>query len=496
MMQFQDIVAKYDGYDLDGDGIKEIESLRFLSFENPLASVDPAQKLMVAIVEPRLFANVPGSRYTGDELLERLANLKQDLFREGRAAKFLFLQVKSSNEPAYPGGKMLLAMREFFRDIRRVFTNFEGALLIGSFPDAMVTHLWPEYNTRDKDGVLLKWYGQGGFLFSGPHFDIVLADLDGNWRNLYHESVVLDRHSFFITSDTTVSTSLGNAKVVLTNPRIVLNDNDQPTPGPLTLHDTFFINDALYTVTSLPDGTTRVEFNVTGSDPEVGQQDKGRQNPVATPKICVSRINARSIAVKPPSPLLLDADGKPQQAQGVPPHSVNMEDWHHDPNLERTLLIDYFDRNHAFRSGKFANQSFSISLIEAGLGTTAVNQGLDGLNCSRDEVPNATLLDFTRWLKRPGIFRAIATHADCHSTFFRQDDQQAALLELESGGHPWRWIEEEWEIYPIIQGPLHRRFVPISDAVGKSPIVRSLSKLFAACRMRREFCRKLRQGLL
>lgn len=228
-----------------------------------------------------------------------------------------------------------------------------------------------------------------------------------------------------------------------------MNDKGQVTPGPITLEDTFFYNDTSYSIAILPDGMTVVDFDMTWKDPEVGNQDKLKPNPIATAKICVSRINARSIAVQPPGyAAALDVHGKPQTSM----IGFEAEEWEHSPDLERTLLIDYFDRNHAFRSGRFSNLPFNISIIESGLGTVAAEQGLAGWNHTWTKVENATLLDFTRWLKQPIMFRVIAAHADAGSTFLRQNDQDATLVEGECGGHPWRWINQNGQYIPSFSG--------------------------------------------
>ena len=56
MSSFQEIVKAYDGYDLDGKGNKEIESLKFLwlrnhQFDDPTEAVDPDRKLVIVVTE-------------------------------------------------------------------------------------------------------------------------------------------------------------------------------------------------------------------------------------------------------------------------------------------------------------------------------------------------------------------------------------------------------------------------------------------------------------
>jgi hypothetical protein len=437
-MTFKDIVESYHAYDLDGDHVPEIALLQPLYqrsqfFDPPTEPIHLTLRLVLVIVESRLFQDLPGSQYTVDDLLHRLLTLKQDLEIEGFQPKFLEMAPYSG--PIHQDGKTLLAMREFFISIRNAFNNFEGAILVGSFPEASIVRTWPQSISEGE-------YRVGKTPFPLNPYEIVLADLDGNWRSLYHDSVNIEGYIFNVTPTTSVSKN--GSKVTLTNPAI--------TKVTASLQDVFWLQDANYSIKQPPGGPTTVELDLICTDPEVSPMDKGLPNHVSRPEICISRINARSIAVQPPSPRLLDANGKPQETANIPPIDMSIEAWPRDPNLERTLLIDYFDRNHAFRCGEYSDQSFGTSLIESmGLGTVAANDGLDGLNRSTEDF-NANLLKFTQWLKRPTLFRAIATHGDCYSTvlcvYDPNADLTAAQVENECGGHPWYWIEEDGKYIP------------------------------------------------
>ena len=98
MSSFQDIVKAYDCYDLDGDGVKEIESLQFMSFESQSEPIDNGKQLVLVLVEPRLLENIPGSCYSSVDLLQRLQTLKSDLLAEGIQTRFLEPRVYSERE--------------------------------------------------------------------------------------------------------------------------------------------------------------------------------------------------------------------------------------------------------------------------------------------------------------------------------------------------------------------------------------------------------------
>ena len=324
-----------------------------------------------------------------------------------------------------------------------------ASYLLDRFPAQISTRLNPEHGTGTLGGIAnVECYREAGFLFAGPRSDLILADLEGKWRELYCEKITLNRYTFFVTSATTKETY--QDKVLLTNPTIVLNEEGQPTPGPIEICDTFFIQDTGFNVTRLPTGVTKVVFDLVDKDQEVSDENAAKKNHIATPNICVSRINAQSIAIQPPS-MALDSNGRPQ----VVTTSFSEEAWSRDPTFERTMLIDYFNRNHSFRTRRYTNHSFSIGILTSmGFGTYEADEGLDGLSAPRESpVNNANLLDFIRWLKCPALFRVIVSHANWEATYLLdEDDATAALAAKEAGGYPWQWIQEGNYFKPSFKG--------------------------------------------
>jgi hypothetical protein len=442
---FENIVTNYNGYDLDSDGVNEINLLRFLwyfnhSFDQPSDPVNPDAKLVVVLVEASLINNLPQSRYSVSNLLSGLVRLGQDLAVEGRQARFLVMGDYSGAR--IQEGKTLLAIREFFKSVYSNFSNFEGALLVGPFPDAGIVRTWPGY-PPDTGG---KFYTVG--LTSGkprPH-DIVLADLDGNWRDLYYEnSTSLTGWTFQVTNTTTVRSN--GSLVLLTNAVAIAQTS--------TRRDFFWLRDANYTVFNAAKG--QVQLDLACANPEANAGDKTRPNPIARPEISISRINPRSIALQPPSSRLLDANGRPHSVPNVPFINLAGSSWPRDPNLERTLLVEYLDLNHAFRSGRYASQPFSVSLAWCDIGTVAADEGLAGLVPREANVHVPFLPDYVQWLKRPTLFRAVAAHSDASLSLFpgdrpSPDPVDYAALKAACGGYPWLWIEMNGYYVPSFQG--------------------------------------------
>ena len=452
MSSFQDIVKAYIGYDLDGDGVKEIENIQFLSFENPSEPIDINKLLAIVLVEPRLLANIPGSRYTPNDLLQRLQTLKNDLLAEGIQTRFLEMKVYSG--PTHRDGKTLLAIREFFKKIRDTYTSFYGALLIGAFPESMIVRTWPDWRTLGNDEKiekLGKTYPAGTKVYNvgrGIHAyrsEIVLADLSGNWQNLYYQQHPNLFECVFVPVSEQLSADGSKVTIKCPTGNYEINSHEY--------QDFFWIRDDEWKEVSRSADAIEILLTLKLLDPELNLADKTQPNPIARPEICVSRINAKNISVSPDA-RLLDQNRRPRRSPNSPEISTNIFDWKPDGDLERTLLIDYFERNHAFRSGQYSAQAPRISKIEFDLGFGAVNQGLDGIALPSEEVNSASLLDFIKWLKKPATIRGIAAHTSgrgaCMTVF--RDDQAYALLETESGGHPWRWIEQGNEYIPSFQG--------------------------------------------
>lgn len=451
MSSFQDIVKAFNVYDLDSDGIPEIEFLQFLSFENPQEPVGTFQKFVIVLVEQRLLGAIPGSRYSSADLLQRLQRLKNDLLSEGYQARFL--EMRTYSGPVHQDGKTLLAIREFFKQVRSNFFGFCGAILIGSFPESMIIRTWPDWRTLENPEEIKelgKTIPAGTKVYNiglGIHAyrsEIVLSDLNGNWRNLYNQQHPSMHGCVFVPASEEV---LPDNKVLLTcaTGNYSISQN--------FYQDFFWIRDDEWQEISRTSTEIKVIITLKLQDPELNQADRTQPNTITRPEINVSRINARSIAVSP-DPRLIDLNGKPKRCPITSGVSTDMLKWIRDPNLERTLLIEYFDRNHAFRSGRYSNENLRLSKITYELGLYAVNQGLDGINVpdkDREDVFDASLKDMAKWLKKSQTIRGVGTHASDVASNFRNDSDYVSL-EVEAGGNPWRWVQRNGEHVPSFDG--------------------------------------------
>lgn len=420
-----------------------VEPLPFDGAGEPVSTSDP---LVVVGVEPRLLRKLPNAEHDVEDLEQRLRQFRTDLSRDGYDARLVSIDL--TENPTHQDGRGVLAIRDFFVEVSNEYPNFEGAVLVGSFPEAMLVRRWIWSRHRSKTRVDGTEYTDVDLFRIVPEVvaersDIVLADLTGNWDELYREGPE-DLTSIRAIADPGLS--------------------EWPTDGGLftsssfevstrRFSDFFWIEDDRWDRLSSPPGTLHLRTYTDLQNPEVSQADAAQKNPIARPDIGVSRIDARHVAVSPDPTLtdvngarLVAADGKPQAVEFGYPVDVNSA-WTRDPALERELLVEYFDRNHRFRSGMYPfGLPGPAGITSAGFKAQVLSNSLKKAYptvTSGVSVGDATLLEYVDWLKSESVLRGIFSHADgTHSEFdsqgFTTDELEAAV-----GGRPWKW-EQRW----------------------------------------------------
>jgi len=319
-------------------------------------------------------------------------------------------------------GLTVLAMRRLFQDLKKTYRNFRGVILVGAFPEALLMRRWQTgtqgWSLAPEGSPYHEQYGGGaklGHIAEEVHAfrsDIVLADLDGRWDEIYHPG----RRTFYM-STADGSNLGGKAKGYANSPLgqdqvedfFFIDEVDEKSPQHFRdpeigerdivgewwdssqkryrphFHFTdpdgstqFGHRSLLYR--SQPWGSNKEHQEVAGKKYEYYHQalKKGIwyskrpqgihsiRNPIATPDIIVSRINARHVAlsidprwIQPASKKRWDwslTTGDPCKAaqQAKKPGGTATFEYAtlHDPYLERELLLDYFARNHAFKLKK------------------------------------------------------------------------------------------------------------------------------------------------
>jgi len=443
------MLALFSNYDRNGDGINEINLMKLLPFENPINGISKENKLLVVLVESRLFSRIINSFYSSTDLMQRLKQFREDLKREGYET--LFIETDCYKGPNFQDGQVVLAIRDFFKKVKTEFPNFQGSILIGDFPQAKIVRRWMWKMTASVSSPLLMLghkYTSGEYLWIYPHIvvhsaDIVLADLKGNWDSLYIQGTHDIEHIKALPGAKTLTEGWPKDNQVF--------ESCYFFEEMIQFRDFFWLRDDDYEKIPGTSPFDSLRIRIAQRHPELCYEDRQQANPSARPDVFISRINAKHAGVNPDPNYIdnhgnhfLDASGKPQEIEANAWVDTGAGSWRQDPNLERTLLIEYFDRNHFFRIGRFSTFTFQKGVVACGFGTDRVDDmysmAMPVFTATRN-VPDASLLDYVNWLKEKIIARGIDAHATSMSTEFN-NNYKLQDLERAVGGHPWRWVRE------------------------------------------------------
>ena len=434
------ILESFQGYDMDGDEIDEINRLSFMPFEDPSQNVNTESKLVLVLVEDRILNDIPGSQYSTTDLLNRLHQYKCDLQAEGYETRFIEADVYDGIQ--HQDGQSLLAIRNFLKEINRTW-NLQGVVLVGSFPEAMLVRRWI-WNRGGGFEFLGNTHGQGSdmrYLRIVPEIvshraDLVLGDLDGSWEDIYVKNEYLKSIEALPSSSTP---SNWNSLDSVTFTSSVFNETT------IQFEDFFWIKDDSYEVIT-SSGTLELNLNKTQRHPEISYEDRSSPNPISKPDILISRINPKHVAVVPAENSLLDSDGRPKTAElDRDIHRTSF--FRRDATTERELLIDYFDRNHNYRVGgnpknshRTASASYGTGLISASNFNNYLNEASTSFGTPRS-YNDASLYDYVRFLKTSATLKAMSSHSNAWNSKFGEIYN---LSDLENfvGGYLWRWKKQ------------------------------------------------------
>lgn len=444
------LLNQFSSYSLNSDGIIDIEFLKPMSFEPQTGNVPRTEKLVVVLVEDRLFKALPSGGPSVSELTSRLIRYKEDLLADGFSS--WFIQAKVYDGPNHQDGRTLLAIREFFKAVKTVNNKFMGSLLIGSFPEATLVRRWL-WKRQENVTINNTLYNNTTYLRIVPEMiagrsEIVLSDLNGNWRNVYVQSPT-KLESIKAIPENGFPAGWEQGMVGFTS-KIFSVEEEQ-------FEDFFWINDSNYSKLTSPAGKLNLSITSLLRSPELVASQRRGVNPIAIPSIFVSRINARSIAIGPDPNYrdrngrgFLDANGRPQviHAEAILDRNLFKR---RDPALERRLLISYFDRNHLFRNGENSKKqrtTATIAFPQSDFSANSANNYLKRTNSSFTSSviqENGTLLDYVNWLKKTASLRGIVAHSSRWNTAFGRN-YLASNLERVTG-RPWRWKKRDGSLH-------------------------------------------------
>jgi hypothetical protein len=453
------IVDRYANFSMTDDRAPEIVSLRYLSFENSFPDPDASSRLVIVLVEPRLIEAGDDANLQA-ELINSLLRYKADLRAEGLMSRFILADVYKGS--IHKDGQTVLAIRHFFKAVRASFPNFEGAVLIGNFPEATLVRkvCWAPSDVQ---------LAIASEIIS-ERSEIVMADLSGNWDTLYRRADFSEQLISARPDAATTRRGWKSGEEVLTceftSSDFEIRDTG-PNAGPY--RDAFFLNDAIYTIVenrAVPTPFLKLRINSGERNNEVALEDRSVTNIISKPEISISRINAYHIAMNPDPSLVgadgnrfLDGSGNPQEVRNP---TRLIDDFHEsmfprkDFNFERRILIRYFKRNHKFRVGSFSKLPFRTAAISgaaefnpvyyAGLLNQAASDFLPAVT-----IPTANLNQYVEFLKTPAVLKYIIAHSSPLISDFQALTNAVDYTNL-CGGLPFRWLYLSGAHKPTFQG--------------------------------------------
>ncbi|MCA8963493.1 MAG: hypothetical protein KDC48_01325 [Planctomycetes bacterium] len=433
---FPGLLARFAGHDVDADGTAEIRRLETIG-----GAGEATAPRVIVFVEQRLLTPRAGVDEAAIVALrERLQRFAADLAAGGRRCELVGAEVYSG--PRHQDGRIVLALRRVLQAARAA-GPLQGAILVGHFPDALLlrTCNWrrgDDVELVGRDGEKRAFHG---YLRAVPEnvawkCDLVLADLDGDWEGRYFEA----------------ATELPRIQVAF----------DGPVPeggGPFLAADvrTSRFVDAFH----LADGRVHVDVEAGAStvddatrDEECTDADRRAANPLALPEIAVSRIDARGVAWSP-RPRFVGGEGAPQRVALADGEKAPGWDavWQPDPALELQLLMQYFDRNHAFRTqppdaaaDKPASVAWGLgSGMRSTRGAKAVWRDFD--EPGYDVKEHVDLLALLAWWQRPALLRTLRAHSDPFTAVFAKTDGKALDAAV---GSPWNFAARGAAMVPSL----------------------------------------------
>lgn len=446
-----DVVKAFAPHDVNGDGIAEVERLEwwreFGEPEAPLVVLLVEDGLLVEPSEQHGFERSFRERSPADELRDRVLRFGADVAAEGFRA--LIVNAAVHRGPPHQDGRTVLGLRRLFQQLH-ARAPMAGAVLVGHFPDALLVRTcnWRRNEplaVPGKDGKPVAIDAKTTNVRCVPEIvahrcDLVLADLDGDWEGVYVPGP---------TALPSVTAVFGDSVPHAGGGCVAMQT------GELQVVDVFHVRDGA----AVADREQfAVALDAADRDHECAAADHTLGNPLAQPEIAISRIDARGAGAwceDERTTLGAAIDGTRQHDLTVPPATPRERDVKWSPTrYPRELLIEYFDRNHAFRTTPLPKEHRKPASIAHGLGS-----GLGSLRAADPawrefaepgyEVDNPDLLAVMRWLQRPAVLRTLRAHSDPWGAMFAPTDP--ALLTAAFGG-PWAWVREGERFVPSWSG--------------------------------------------
>ncbi|HEX5052953.1 MAG TPA: hypothetical protein VFZ65_14350 [Planctomycetota bacterium] len=432
-----DVVRNFAPCDVDGDGVPEVVRCEVLDEAGAATA-----KAVLVLVEARLLQDPGVPAASIEALRERLRRHAADLAAEGLRATVVATTLHTG--PPHQDGRTLLGVRRLLRACRER-APLAGAVLVGHFPDALLVRTcnWRRQEKLDlpgPDGANVSIPESLTNVRCVPEYvahrcDTVLADLDGGWESVYVPGPAV------LPSVTAV---FGDPVPDAGGPCLAKQQ------GELHVVDVFHVRDG----TAIVDAASfSVALDPDDRDHECTAGDRTLGNPLAQLEIAVSRIDARGVA-RLPEARALDEQGRPRAVDLAADEQAKGIRWHADPAFELQLLVDYFDRNHTFRTQPLPDAQRKPASISWGLGAglaslRAADPGWQQFaESGYDENEHSSLVALVQWLQRPAVLRTLRAHSDGRFAQFERTDAKELAAAL--GGPAWNWRREGQQLVPSL----------------------------------------------
>ena len=441
----------YTRFDINADGLIEIERLRLSGEARSANRPEPKRRTVLVLVERRLLERGPGRA----DLRPALTRYLRDLAADGYDG--FLIEAAAYAGAVHQDGRTVLALRRLLQRVKADVPDLAGALLVGNFPEACIVR---QYYWHKHTDIALNEGQKNERKFTDVDYvrdraelvasraELILADLDGRWEEAYHQQK--ESLPYF------AAVYPGGKE----QPELVTSDYEF---GQDTFEDFFFVHDGKWRQEDLGGGKMR--FSAAGGEnDECAPADLKLPNPMARPDICVSRLNAYHVGVRPKRAVigvngegLLNDQGLPQTVTFADEKQVpsGVKAWEHDEATERRLLLEFFERDHRFRTGEFNAARKPASLAtEFGSGLPAAKAGFPEWANFRDpgyDVQGAEteLIHAVRWLGRPALLRFVKAHSDPWGASFAETKDVKALEEA-CGGTIWNWVRQGKQLVPSL----------------------------------------------
>lgn len=430
------LTLAFSRHDFDSDGVKEIERLALPAWRDVDDSKLQDGPLLIVLIESRLLREMPKEEPSIAELEQRLIAYERALRSDGWNAWLVEAELYAGE--IHQDGKTVLALRQFFQQLRIEDSSFAGAVLVGAFPEASLVRRWIwKHDSRPATFNGITYNAGGGeratFVAMDPELiaprtDVVLTDLDGAWESLYHQPRT-EIESLRILP----AVDEGQEWPVWDQPLKAIGYTSQSKE----FEDFFWIEDCDMEITERTNDSLVFRASYVPRRPELTEADRKQVNPIARPEISVSRINPLHVAVTA-SATDLDENGLPRsvdQQEGSPLTRLVRS-----PVLEHKLLIEYLDRNLAYRKGEYQQEAQRSALLTTDLQTmnSRYFRGISPSFGRTVEFHQATTVDLVKFLQTPALIKGISAHSDTGCSMLIPG-YEAAELDRLTGGRYWNW---------------------------------------------------------